>query len=103
MPAVKLTDVNPAPCARPTHGARGRLGPVFGWSPVRPDLPSTTRDGMLTMLSATRFTQTAAELRHSFGVGSIQGAAAGRVPSSSQPLLQGHRDTGTKPHPVLPV
>ena len=80
---------------------------------MRPDLPSTTRDGMLTMLSATRFTQTAAELRHSFGVGSIQGAAAGQidvtrhgtqqVPSSSQPLLQGHRDTGTKPHPVLPV
>ena len=70
---------------------------------MRPDLPSTTRDGMLTMLSATRFTQTAAELRTSFGVGSIQGAVVGQGPSSSQPLLQGHRDTGTTPQPVLPV
>jgi len=78
---------------------------------MRPDLPSTTRDGMLTMLSATRLTQTAAELRHSFGLGSIQGAAqvyvtrhgTQQVPSSSQPLLQGHRDTGPTPQPVLPV
>lgn len=75
------------------------VGPEFGWSPVRSDLPSTTRAGIVAMLSHTRFTQTAAELRVSFGVGSIQRAngllhtstADDSSIGSSQPLLQGHR------------